>query len=203
MDTSIFQHSKNWSGTYYELALELGPTGDDDRLLSALRFLWQQPQLRGPWACREDFGKPAAPLSITSRMWPSHYGIMQLEGGKELGCMTGVIREEDGSDWLDLCIPTNMLELVFDVAYPLEVEFNAWKAGVDKVFTDIAAAVFADCPFLVGLVGEEVSGNTDSMMVDDPYPGTMLLPRATWASLEQPRPAVEIADGLMMVGGGE
>ena len=44
----------------------------------------------------------------------------------QLGCVTHVVRETDGSDWLGLCVPTGMLELVYDVAYPLYFESNLW-----------------------------------------------------------------------------
>lgn len=119
MDRETFLNDDNWLGSYYELCLELGPTGDDGRLKNAVAHLWSRPQLDGSWTDRASCNENPPPIEFSDGFIPPRYGIITLTSGDRLGCVTHTVRETDGSDWLDLCIPTGMLELVFDTHYPL------------------------------------------------------------------------------------
>jgi hypothetical protein len=51
-----------------------------------------------------------------------------------------------------------MLEQAFDVAYPLDSATNPWIVRVESTLVDIAASIFTEAPFQLGLLGEEASG---------------------------------------------
>lgn len=57
MDGSVFHSQENWHGTYYELAIELQPTRDTERLMGATRRLWMCDTLTGTWLSQEQFGR--------------------------------------------------------------------------------------------------------------------------------------------------
>src|SRR5262245_54288948 len=105
MNLDLFLNSENWHGSYYELCLELGVSGDDEVLLGALRLLWSQPSLQGPWTDRTQFGSQCSEFKTANGVAAPHYGVLNVDNA-ELGCVTHVVRETDGSDWLDLCVPT-------------------------------------------------------------------------------------------------
>src|SRR5262245_9921591 len=55
MDRHEYLLDENWYGSFYEISLELGPVGNDVLAMQALRALWSQPEVRGPWRERSDF----------------------------------------------------------------------------------------------------------------------------------------------------
>ncbi len=67
------------------------------------------------------------------------------------------MRDSD-SDWLDISIPTGMLELVYPVEYPLSDDTNPWIRDVERDLVDVADRVFGQVPFDLATVGEETSG---------------------------------------------
>src|SRR5436309_2497717 len=126
MGRSEYLRDENWQGSFYELTLELGPCGGDALATRALQELWHRPELRGPWRERSLYGADpdSDPLSLEQI---SFYGCLTLDDGTELGCMSHLIRVEGESDWLDLSIPTGMLNLRFPVSYPLGVSTDGWS----------------------------------------------------------------------------
>lgn len=187
MDRSLYRKPENWYGSYYELAVELQPTGDDERLLRAMQRLWDYPALTGPWTSREAFGHPpAVPATVLQSDPVPLYGVLELDDGREIGCVSHVIREEGGSDWLDLSLPTGMLESVFQVEYPLAEDTNPWLAELDEAFVLIAEWLYAEAPFQVAIIGEEVSGFTSAteMNTDEVASGGFILPRPLWDRLQ-------------------
>src|SRR5262245_44755075 len=108
MERSDYLRQESWDGSFYEISLELGPCGDDDVARRALETLWRQPELRGPWRKPDDFGRERVTVSVDDLHL---YGTLRLDDGTELGCMSYLVRVAGESDWLDLSIPTGMLEL--------------------------------------------------------------------------------------------
>jgi len=154
---------EDWYGSWYELAIELVPAGDDRRLSAAMAALWRGAGLGGPWPDRAA-GPQGAPVDLR-RPLPFEalrdlYGVLRLPGRRPLGCLTCIVREEHpgGADWLDLCVPTGMLAHAFPVVHPLTREDNPWLAELDRAFMPIAAAVYRATGFALALVGEEASG---------------------------------------------
>lgn len=160
MNESDFLNPENWYGSHYELAIEY-PKGNDTELLEAINSVWHQPELTGPWREKEGWGKDAQPVDDLETEDSNHcYGLIELEKSMVIGCLSLTVRESgnDGSDWLCLCIPTGMLELVFEVEYPIVRNRNPWLDIVDRFFLRCAIVVNNVSSFDLAIVGEEVSG---------------------------------------------
>jgi hypothetical protein len=195
MDRDTYLTEDSWHGSYFELALQIGPAGDDRVAEQALHALWRQPELRGPWLAKDEFGsEPIAP----SLSHYSLYGCLKF-GDVELGCMSYFIREEPGSDWLDLSIPTGMFELAFPVSYPLDTQTNPWLAKVERVLATIGARIFEATPFELGLLGEEASGasSASELSAVECERGGLLVPAPLWEALSPGRVPELIAPGLV------
>lgn len=172
MDRIDYVKPENWYGSFYELSIEYSPGGNDDRLLTAIQTMWQSPGLTGAWYRLQDYSTPTQTLRQLPEEGARLYGLIDVSEGKAVGCLSVTVREENGSDWLDLCIPTGMLELAFTVRYPLFMGFavgkdppkldewgvNPWLEDVDNAFMQIAETVYAAAPFDFAIYGEEVSG---------------------------------------------
>ncbi len=205
MNRETFTKKENWYGSYYELCLELGPKGDDERLLRALNSLWAHPQLHGSWTDRDDFQTSPPLTKIVGEVELPRHGILTLGHGLQVGCESIVVRESDdnGADWLDLCIPTGMLGLVYSVDYPLSSATNPWMHEVNQILASIGSSVFQSVPFRLGLIGEEASGifNADSISADDlRRSAVFLLPETLKSSLSTNIQSITMLPGLVAVG---
>lgn len=189
----------NWSGSFYELALELGPSGDDALALQALRALWSRPEVRGPWRVWSDFDTD--PITPSSTDEYRLYGCLRLDDGAEVGCMSHLIRVEGESDFLDLSIPIGMLELRFPVSHPLDVATNPWMVRFDERLARIGAAIYGAAPFRLGLLGEEASGvsSAAALTAHDCERGGFLVPAPLWRRLGPKRQPMRLANGLSYV----
>ncbi len=143
------------------------------------------PQVRLPVAL-----DPTGPESL--------YGLLRLADGTELGITCVFVREEGGSDWLDFCIPTGILQLVFPRDYPLFASTNPWLAEIDRVLLELANTVYAAQPFDLALIGEEVSGQGDAGQVTatDVANGGYLLPAGLLQRLHPEVPSVRLSSDL-------
>ncbi len=202
MDRAIFECDDNWLGSYYELCMQLGPTGDDSLLCAAIGHVWSQPELRGSWNTRCDYGGPSAPIECRDGHVDPRYGIIALTPDVSVGCVTHTVREPEGSDWLDLCIPTGMLELLFDIQYPLDYQTNPWMWQIDKLLAQLGASVFRSIPYKLAIIGEEASGITDaeSITADDCRYGPFLFPEPLWQRLGLSSRSQILAPGLVATG---
>lgn len=191
---------ENWYGSFYEIALELGPTGNDALAMQALQALWSQPEVRGPWRERTDFDFQSDVSGITIND-VRLYGSLRINDDNEVGCMSHLIREESGADWLDLSIPIGMLEDRFPVSYPLDVATNFWMSDFEERLVKIAAAIYRVAPFRLGLVGEEASGASSAAEItaEDCERGGVLVPLALWRKLAPKRQPVLLPEGLAYV----
>ena len=174
--------SESWSGTYYELAIEISRAPVDERLRCAIERLWScDAVVGGPWPDKtETHNVVISPLPAAEEMVAS-YGMLRVANLGDLRCVAWIIREvERGSDWLDLCIPTSALE-PFGLVYPLVSETPCELIRkVDRALLDVAINVYAGVAFELGLVGEEVSGMWSSATIvpDDISQGGFVLPEA-------------------------
>lgn len=85
-------------------------------------------------------GRPAGilepPLDPEASIFTN--GVIALpSAGREIGCTILSVRDPV-SDWLDVAIPTGMLELAYPVAYPLTDESNPWISEVERRLVDVA-----------------------------------------------------------------
>ena len=166
MNKEIFTRKENWRGSYYELAMELQPSHDDVRLERALLAVWSHPNLSGHWLNLESYGQTPDVFRVTELVnngsniaYVNLYGIFLVpEVNQQIGCLSVVVRENNGSDWLDFCFPSAMLESAFSVKYPLVHDENSWLSIVDKYLLEIADTVYRQTPYDLALIGDEVSG---------------------------------------------
>jgi hypothetical protein len=156
-----------WYGGFYELAIELGEPSDE-RLLDALKALWQHPSLEG---CYLDSDKEP---NEQKRVTPSKelldrmhvYGLALLPDGHRVACGSCLIREDDGSDWLDFYLPTGALSDAYEIGgYPYDYPFDEadvahreWQIPVDEWLKSIGEYVYSIVPYRLALIGFEVSG---------------------------------------------
>lgn len=153
-----YRNLENWKGSSLELAIDLGGR-DDGRLRAAFAAAWASPSVVGPRASPyPDPHRGASDDQLDPQGSTFTYGTIQLPNtGGRLGCVVLSVRDET-SDWLDVAVPTGMLEVGFDVRYPLLDETNSWIAGVERHLVSIADAIYSVVPFDLATVGEEVSG---------------------------------------------
>lgn len=92
------------------------------------------------------------------------YGWANIPQGR-IVCVTHVVREEGpgGTDWLELCLPTEALERVEpQLTYPLySPASQSRREPLDEWSVEVARTVAEIVSFPVALIGEEVSGRHD------------------------------------------
>ena len=157
----IFTAPDAWAGTWFELALELGPP-DDARLRAAFEALWTFPDLEGIYLDRER-DPEAQPKLSAAEVEPLRQfgrGVVHLPDGARVPCVTGVVREEGegASDWLYLALPTGSLHRVYPPRGRAEVE----APQVEEWLVRLGRHVYARGPFALGLIGAETSGATSA-----------------------------------------
>ncbi|WP_436791721.1 hypothetical protein [Yinghuangia sp. YIM S10712] len=162
-DPAAFGDDSNWLGGYYELAIEIRP-GDDAHLGDVLRGLWSAADVRGCFRHRdrEPEAQEAVPCTAASLIEFGYlHGRVRLPTGQLVVCVCMAIRGGDeGSDWLDLCVPAGALDNAAVVYGNDRPCFTS--AVLDDWFADIGTEAFARAPFLLGVIGWEVSGCADA-----------------------------------------
>ncbi len=197
MDRSPYLRRDNWVGSYYELALEYYPAGHDERVMKGLTAAWDEPALAGPWPNRESYGMlPMMPNALPDEGEIRLFGELHVGRDSSVGCLTFTVREEHNSDWLDISIPTGMLNLSFPTVYPLAHDSNPWLAQLDRLFVKMAVRIFQAYPFSLGIIGAEVSGcNRESdVTTKDLKKGGYLVPPVLYEKL-RPRHRCETLTG--------
>ncbi|WP_010095594.1 hypothetical protein [Ornithinibacillus scapharcae] len=171
MNYSEYNSPENWIGGYYELSIEFHPCGDDQRINKALRSLDKSPFFTGLWRERTDYQQSPAslPIIIEENSVSPFYGALHISDGKLLPCCISVIRVPEESDWLDISIPLASLELFYPFNYPLTKELNPWLSQVDELLINLAETIFAQSPFDLAFVGEEITGATDQESITSDF----------------------------------
>jgi hypothetical protein len=148
----VFTAADAWKGGYYELAIELG-NRSDERLRAAVVALWSSTHLDGCFS-RWDV-EPSEQLRIQPQSTDLHQTL--------LGIATLPVRQEDGVDWLDFCLPMGSMSEVYPVGmYPFEdgTDSRVWREPVDAWLLTLAERVFDVAPFQLAFLGGEVSGSS-------------------------------------------
>jgi hypothetical protein len=164
--SEYFTQADTWNGGYYELALAIGPRSDE-RLAAAQTHLWAYPALEGCYLKRnqEPGSQPrvSPPKQIKEDESPSLLGLARLPNNIQVACGTILVREDEGTDWLDFFMPMGALSRAYNVGgYPLGDVDEAperWQNAVDHFLAEIGSFVFAIVPFRLGLIGLESGGN--------------------------------------------
>ncbi len=163
MNQSLFTAVNTWLGSWYELALELGPRSDD-RLQAALTALWSYPDLEGCYLSpeKEPSDQPRVPATNYDD-YSLLRGVARLPDGSHTACGSCVVREENGgSDWLDLYIPTGALGNIYPSGTnPHRTQADCYGPQRDEIenwFAAIGLWVARSVSFQLGLIGDGVSG---------------------------------------------
>lgn len=202
MDRATYCSPNTWRSFDFELGLEYRKTADDDLFLRATEQLWRHPRLTGPWPSREEYENS---IRITPEMLPrdgtaSLYGLLELPDGRKAACSAWVVRPNDGSDSLSLCVPGGMLEQLFPVAYnPMSVKKNPWLRGIEALLADIAAWVYGAAPFELAVLGECASATAvdAAELTSAALPsGGFILPNELWRRLHPATESRPLLHGL-------
>lgn len=180
MNADDFLDDENWLGSYYELAVALGPPTDPDaeiRIQRARVAIWQDPRLDGcyldRWARPEDQAR-LEPDSSNIELTSGIYGRALLPSGATMVCAMHVIREEGANalDWIDVCLPTGALDRVIPgIDYPLYKDGSRdWREPIDGWLHQVAERIGQATSLSFGLIGEEVSGKRAIDLNGDPLP---------------------------------
>src|SRR5947208_2014639 len=161
---SLFTNKDTWHGGFYELSMEMGRLSEE-KLEAALEAIWIFGDLRGCYL-RSDiepqFQPQVAPDIKTLRSHNHLRGIAKLPDGKLTACGTFLLQEEAGDNWLDFYLPMGALTMANDAvgAYPFDSNgiSQTWREPLEIWLAKIGHSVFSKVPFLLGLVGFEVSG---------------------------------------------
>ena len=168
-DVSAAPHDASgddWSGGYYELALQLGGP-DDDRVDRALRALAAVPELDGWWPERPGASGARVACALASLDGRGRlYGWAVLPDGSRTACVLLTLREDedDGPDWLSLGFPMGALSRTLPGVdgYPMGdagASSLTWRRPLDAWLAAVGRAVFAAAPFQFGLIGFEPGGS--------------------------------------------
>lgn len=181
---STFNDPDLWLGSYVELALEVSSASDERAVRGALAALARGPGVLGVWSRRESLGSSRDRFDVArvpvSASWPVGHGLFQVGERAEVGFVVVIVRERGGSAWVDLCIPTGMLERVYEVDHPLARATNPWLEDLERRLEAVGRFVHRESPFELALIGEEVSGRAHAARLDRAHVAgtTCLLPEA-------------------------
>jgi hypothetical protein len=169
MDNRKFTSKDVWNGGFYELALEIGERSDD-KLFAVLQAVWSHPFLDGCYLQKDKEPRDQQRIVPNLRHIASGFhllGIATLPNTLKVACGTIPIREDDGLDWLSLYIPMGALSSAYAVGgYPFdEGKGKDWRVPLEDWFAEIGETVYQTAKFQLGLIGLEVSGETDSKEV--------------------------------------
>lgn len=171
MKYSEYIDDANWIGGYYELSIEFHPSGNNKRINEALVTLEKSQFFNGIWRERSAFQRDSTslPIAIEANSVTSLYGILYISDETVLPCLITVTCVPEESDWLDISIPQAILERIFAIKYPLIKELNPWLSEIDNIFIQIAEMIFAQSPFDLAFIGEEVSGATNQESITNEF----------------------------------
>ena len=204
MEKETFLAEENWYGGSYDLVIKYFPLGDDQRLLKAFQAFYDIPCLSGFWFDKNSFGRPPDMLHSFDRdRMASRCGLIEVAQSQPVAWSAYLPREPDGSDWygsdwLVFGIPVGMLDLVFDISYPITRNDNPWLPQVDQIYVDIATAVYQSSPFDLAIIGEEafVFRSWKKITPDELEIGGYILPGEKAGRFRQLPPSVSLNDDL-------
>ena len=168
------QQAENWSGSCYELAMELGAR-DDSRLERALLAVWHHASVKGCFVAEYEpytgirplalLGHAEVPLSLRSLEESGQLrGVVRLPSGVDIVCSVVAVREDNGPDWLDFGVPLGALWQADPRigGFPFGDDYGQatlfWRRPLDGWLAEIGSLVYAEVPFRLGLIGDTVSG---------------------------------------------
>ncbi|MEK4538374.1 hypothetical protein NST21_24020 [Peribacillus sp. FSL K6-1552] len=202
MNYSEVINPDNWIGGFYELSIEFHPVGDNKRLNDALVSLQKNKFFNGIWKERQDFQTHSIslPIKIEDDSVNHFYGTLFISDGNTLPCAITIVRIDGESDWLDISIPQAIFEQIYPYKYPLTKELNPWLNKVDEIFIKIAENIYNQSSFVLAMIGEEISGDTNQENITAEYleKTTCILPIHLQNRLEVQEKGEELSNRLRL-----
>jgi len=178
-DPASLADSENWSGGFYELAIELGAP-DGERLQQALSSLWRVAAIEGCYAGRDS--EAQVPCTVASLAAFGHLqGTVVLTTGHRVVCGCVALGDDD-VHWLDFYIPLGALARTDGriAGFPFDSESGeeslVWRRSLDDWLANIGTRIFRHVPFRLGLIGFEIDGSVSSDVLNG------MVPEQRWES---------------------
>ena len=150
MPNSIFKHS----GSYYELSFQYETA---EQALHAFHSLRNLPMLTTP------FQLPESNVDTFSQQ------TTILVADFTFPCYISLLLTEEQTFFIDFGIPVESLEQVYTIDYSFNFADNEWLIDLHDCFLDIAERLYETNPFLIAVMGEEITGsfNATQLTTDD------------------------------------
>lgn len=141
-------------GGFYELAIQVCPSIDNDPIKLYTDFIWTLNSVSGPFD--EDFKTIQTDIENFQ-----HRGLIRL-GNFDIPFMTYNVREtepiETGFNWFDICFYTAAIEHVFGSEYQTWTENPKVPKELTNFFTKTLKDLYKIFPFELAMLDFEVSG---------------------------------------------
>lgn len=151
---NIFLDKDLRCGGFYELAIQVCPSIDNDPIKLYTDFIWTLNNVSGPFD--EDFKTIETNIENFQ-----HLGLIRLDNF-EIPFMTYNIREDEpietGFNWFDICFYTAAIEKVFGAEYQTWTENPKVPKQLTDFFTSVLKALYKIYPFELAMLDFEVSG---------------------------------------------
>jgi hypothetical protein len=160
----LFAMPDTWTGGFYELSMEFSSPAD---MNAALQAIWARPELEGCYLSRTLEPCEQSRITPTVEALEAHghlLGTATLPTGRKAACGVCQVKEDNGKTWLDFYLPLGSLAAVLNAGgFPFELHASSrsWREPLENWLANIGRDVFRKAPFLLGLVGFEVSGLTN------------------------------------------
>jgi|GEM_PF-954428 len=150
----IFLNKDLRCGGFYELAIQVCPSIDNDPIKLYTDFIWTLNNVSGPFD--EDFNTIQTDIENFQ-----HRGLIRLDNFV-IPFMTYNVREtepiETGFNWFDICFYTAAIEHVFGSEYQTWTENPKVPKELTDFFTKTLKDLYKIFPFELAMLDFEVSG---------------------------------------------
>ena len=141
-------------GGFYELAIQVCPSIDNEPIRLYADSIWQHENVEGPFD--DSFNLTEIDIEIFQ-----HRGIVRLDG-YEIPFTTYNVREtepiETGFNWFDICFYTAAIEHIFGAEYQTWTENPKVPKELSDFFRRTIKQLYKIYPFKLAMLDFEVSG---------------------------------------------
>jgi hypothetical protein len=142
------------TGGFYELAIQVCPSIDNEPIRLYTEFIWFLENVVGPF----DVNNNPIPIDIGNI---EHIGVLQLDN-YAIPFMTYNIREDEpietGFNWFDICFYATAIEKVFGAEYQTWTENPKVPEQLKMFFKITLKELYKVYPFQLAILDYEVSG---------------------------------------------
>lgn len=150
----IFLDKELKTGGFYELAIQVCPSADNEPIKLYTEFIWTLSNVEGPFDF--DYNKISTDIDNIQ-----HNGILKL-GNFVIPFMTYNIREDEpvetGFNWFDICFYTTAIEKVFGEEYQTWTENPKVPIEIKNFLDKMVKSLYKIYPFRLATIDFEVSG---------------------------------------------